>query len=81
MLFAKGCAKIHYCQADVRQNETLQNERQIERFDRIENETQKSTKLKAEIDFNNLNFKQQLLLKTPQSIVSTISNIKNYKNT
>jgi len=27
LLFEGCCAKIHYCQADVRQNETLQNER------------------------------------------------------
>ena len=44
LLFEGSCAKIHYCQADVRQNEKLQNGRQIERFDRIENESQKSFK-------------------------------------
>ena len=44
LLFEGCCAKIHYCQADVRQNETLQNGRQIERFDRIKNESQKSFK-------------------------------------
>jgi len=27
LLFTGPCAKISYCQADVRQNETLQNER------------------------------------------------------
>ena len=44
LLFEECCAKIHYCQADVRQNGTLQNGRQIERFDRIKNESQKSFK-------------------------------------
>ncbi|WP_308565111.1 hypothetical protein [uncultured Faecalibacterium sp.] len=41
LLFEGCCAKIHYCQADVQQNETLQNERQMERFDKIKNESQK----------------------------------------
>ena len=45
---------------------------------RNENETQKSTTLKGEIDFKNLNFKQQLLLNTPQTIVTTISKLKKY---
>ena len=45
---------------------------------RNENEIQKSSKLKTEIDFINLNFKQQLLLKTPQIIVTTISKLKKY---
>lgn len=45
---------------------------------RNENETQKSTTLKGEIDFKNLNFKQQLLLKIPQTIVTTISKLKKY---
>ena len=44
LLFDRCCAKIHYCQADVRQNETLQNGRQIERFDRIKNESQNLSK-------------------------------------
>ncbi|PDX84863.1 hypothetical protein CGS59_02260 [Faecalibacterium prausnitzii] len=44
LLFEGCCAKIHYCQADVRQNEILQKRRQTERFDRIKNESQKSFK-------------------------------------
>ena len=44
LLFEGCCAKIHYCQADVRQNEILQKRRQTERFDRIKNEPQKSFK-------------------------------------
>ena len=43
MLFEGCCAKIHYCQADVRQNEILQKRRQTERFDRIKNESQIKT--------------------------------------
>ena len=27
LLFVKGCAKIHYCQADIQTNEMLQNGR------------------------------------------------------
>ena len=44
LLFTGPCAKIRYCQADVRQNEILQKRRQTERFDRIKNESQKSFK-------------------------------------
>ena len=44
LLFEGCCAKIHYCQADVRQNETLRNGRQTVRFDKIKNESQKSFK-------------------------------------
>ncbi|MGV9003595.1 glycosyltransferase family 2 protein [Flavobacterium sp.] len=43
-----------------------------------EKESEKSTILKGEIDFKNLNFKQQLLLKIPQTIVTTISKLKKY---
>ena len=50
LLFDRCCAKIHYCQADVRQNETLQNGRQIERFDRIKNLSKKCLTIYHESD-------------------------------
>lgn len=43
-----------------------------------EKESKKLTQLKAEIDFSNLNFKQRLLLKTPDYIVKTVSIIKKF---
>jgi len=45
---------------------------------RNENETEKSTQLKGEIDGKSLNFRQKILLQTPQFIVNAISNFKKH---
>ena len=40
--FGRCCAKIHYCQADVRQNETLQNRRSnVENPEKFDKDFQK----------------------------------------